>query len=66
MANDYFQENQITTIDYKDIDHLRQFTNPNGRMIGRRRSRLTAKHQRQVESAIKRARFMGLLPYITR
>lgn len=66
MANDYFQENNIQIIDYKDLSHLKRFINSNGRIMNRRRTRLTAKHQRQVEQAIKRARFMGLLPYIAR
>jgi len=66
MANDYFQENQIKTIDYKDLEHLQHFVNPNGRIMNTRRTKLIAKHQRQVELAIKRARFMGLMPYIAR
>lgn len=66
MSQDYFTENNITVIDYKDVKTLRQFTNPHGRMFSRRRTGLTAKHQRQVEQAIKRARIMGLMPFIAR
>jgi small subunit ribosomal protein S18 len=66
MAKDYFNENNINVIDYKDVAHLKQFTNPHGRIFGRRRTNLIAKNQRQVESAIKRARFMGFMPFIAR
>ena len=66
MTNDYFNQKSIKTIDYKDLEHLKRFVNPNGRIVSRKRSGLSAKHQRQVESAIKRARFMGLMAFITR
>lgn len=64
MSNNILTQNDIRHVDYKDVDLLKQFINPHGRMLGRRRSGLTAKQQRQVEQAIKRARFMGLLPYV--
>ena len=64
MANNILTQNDIQLVDYKDIDLLKQFINPHGRIISRKRSNLTAKQQRAVEAAIKRARFMGLLPYI--
>lgn len=57
-------QNDIRHVDYKDIDLLKQFINPHGRLISRTRTQLTAKQQRAVETAVKRARFMGLLPYI--
>lgn len=57
-------QNDISYVDYKDVDLLKQFINPHGRIISRKRSNLTAKQQRAVESAVKRARFMGLLPYV--
>jgi small subunit ribosomal protein S18 len=66
MTNDYFNQKSIKTIDYKDLDHLTRFVNPNGRILSRKRTGLSAKHQRQVESAIKRARFMGLMAFLTR
>lgn len=64
MANNILTQNDIRHVDYKDVDLLRQFVNPHGRILGRRRSNLTAKQQRAVEAAIKRARFMALLPFI--
>ena len=57
-------QNDIRHVDYKDVDLLKQFVNAHGRIVSRRRSGLTAKQQRAVEEAIKRARFMGLLPFI--
>jgi len=66
MTNDYFNQKSIKTIDYKDIEHLRRFVNPNGRILSRKRTGLSAKHQRQVENAIKRARLMGLMAFIAR
>jgi small subunit ribosomal protein S18 len=63
MAN-ILTQNDIRNVDYKDVDLLKQFINPHGRIMSRRRSGLTAKQQRAVEAAIKRARFMALLPYV--
>ncbi len=50
-------------VDYKRADDLRRFMTPNGKIQGRKRSGLTAREQRLVAAAIKRARYMGLLPY---
>ena len=65
MTQDYFVSNNIKYIDYKDIEILKRFINPNARILPRKRTGLTAKHQRQLAQAIKRARFMGLLPFIS-
>jgi len=64
MTNNILTQNDIRHVDYKDIDLLKQFINPHGRIMSRHKSNLTAKQQREVEHAIKRARFMGLLPFI--
>jgi small subunit ribosomal protein S18 len=64
MTNNILTQNDIRHVDYKDVDLLKQFLNPHGRIMSRRRSGLTAKQQRAVEEAVKRARFMGLLPFI--
>jgi small subunit ribosomal protein S18 len=64
--NCYFTENNIKHIDYKDVELLKKFLNPHARMIARKRTGVTAKHQRNLAMAIKRARFMGLLPYVSR
>ncbi|MDR3570822.1 MAG: 30S ribosomal protein S18 [Candidatus Pacebacteria bacterium] len=62
--NNILTQNDIQQVDYKDVDLLKQFINPHGRVMSRNRTNLTAKQQRQVEAAVKRARFMGLLPYV--
>ena len=62
--NNILTQNDIQHVDYKDIDLLKQFINPHGRVMSRTRTNLTAKQQRQVEAAVKRARLMGLLPYV--
>ena len=64
MSNNILTQNDIRHVDYKDVDLLKQFVNPHGRLINRKKSGLTAKQQRAVEAAVKRARFMGLLPYV--
>lgn len=54
----------INHIDYKNVQKLRHHTNPHARMFGRKRTNFTAKEQRNFAKAIKRARFMALLPYV--
>lgn len=51
-------------MDYKDVDVLKQYINPHGRIQPSRRTGLTSKQQREVTEAIKRARFMGLMAYV--
>lgn len=51
-------------VDYKDIELLKKLTNRQGKIIGRRKSGCTAVSQHAVTLAIKRARFMGLMPYV--
>ena len=50
-------------VDYKDVDLLKKLINRHGRIVGRRKTGCTAASQHAVTTAIKRARFMGLLPY---
>lgn len=50
-------------IDWKDVDTLRRLMSPNGKILGRKRLATSAREQRMVGQAVKRARFMGLLPY---
>jgi small subunit ribosomal protein S18 len=51
-------------VDYKDITRLRTMVNPHARMMNRRRTGLSGKGQRNFAQAIKRARFLALVPYI--
>ena len=53
-------------VDYKDIEMLRKFINQKGRITSRRINGNTAKQQRRVSAAIRRARVLALLPYIGR
>ncbi len=66
MKQDYFSTNNIKYIDYKDIEILKKFLNPNGKIISHKRTGVTAKNQRELSTAIKRARFMGLLPFVVK
>ncbi|HEX7008547.1 MAG TPA: 30S ribosomal protein S18 [Phycisphaeraceae bacterium] len=50
-------------VDYKNADELRRYMTPNGKIQGRKKTGLDAHEQRLVAQAIKRARYMGLLPY---
>jgi small subunit ribosomal protein S18 len=52
-------------IDYKDITRLANHINPHARMNSRKRTGFSAKAQRDFAQAIKRARFMALMPYIS-
>lgn len=52
--------------DYKNVELLSQYVNPHARINGRKRTGLTAHEQRSLAAAIKRARFMALMPYISR
>ena len=51
-------------VDYKDVVYLKQFTNPHAKIISRKRTGVPADKQREISLAIKRARFMALLPYL--
>jgi small subunit ribosomal protein S18 len=56
---------KITYVDYKDANVLRQFISDRGKIRSRRVTGLTTQQQRQVARAIKNAREMALLPYIS-
>lgn len=60
----YFTKNKITYIDYKDVELLKKFVSANGKITPRRVTGTSAKYQRMLATAIKRARQMALLPYI--
>jgi small subunit ribosomal protein S18 len=66
MKQDFFKENKIDHIDYKDTEILKKFMNPHARIQGKKRTGITAGSQRKLALAVKRARFMGLLPYVAR
>lgn len=51
-------------IDYKNVDYLMKFLTPQGQILSRRRSGFCNQCQRQLKQAIKRARHLGLLPFV--
>ena len=59
----YFTANSFEFIDYKDIHILKKFTNDRGKITPKRNSGVSAKWQRKLSMAIKRARYIGLLPH---
>lgn len=56
-------QEKITYIGYKDIKRLERFITDRGKIVSRRSSGNCARHQRMIARAIKRARFIALLPY---
>ena len=60
-----FKKYGIKYIDYKDPDFLLQFVNEQGKVLPRRITGNSLKYQRKVASAIKRARHLAMLPYVT-
>jgi len=59
-----FCDKKIEKVEYKEIDHLRYFVTERGKIIPRRISGTCARHQRQLTTAIKRARILALLPFV--
>ncbi len=58
-----FTAEGITEIDYKDLATLKNYVMENGKIVPSRITGTSAKYQRQLSTAIKRARFLALLPY---
>jgi len=59
-----FSGQNAPTIDYKDVRLLQRFISERGKIVPSRITAVSAKKQRQLARAIKRARFLGLLPYL--
>ncbi|MDP2598725.1 MAG: 30S ribosomal protein S18 [Candidatus Liptonbacteria bacterium] len=62
----FFCSQNMMTIDYKEVDLLRRFVSSQAKIIDPKHTSVCAKHQRMLAEAIKRARFMALLPYVRR
>ncbi len=56
-------ESGVKEVTYKDVYQLKKFTSVRGKMISTEKSGVCHRHQRQLQKAIKRARYMALLPY---
>jgi small subunit ribosomal protein S18 len=59
-----FCETNTVRIDYKDAETLKRFLSDRGKIQPRRRTGTCARHQRQLATAIKRARHLALLPFV--
>ena len=60
-----FKKSGIKYIDYKDPEFLKKFLNEQGKILPRRLTGTSLKYQRKVAQAVKRARHLALLPYVT-
>ena len=60
-----FKKLGIKYVDYKDADFLKKFLNEQGKILPRRITGTSLKFQRRVAQAVKRARHLALLPYVT-
>ena len=60
-----FCREKVKEVDYKDVTVLTKLTTQQGKIFSRKRSGNCAKHQRSVKRAIKRARFLALMPYVS-
>ncbi|MBP6975599.1 MAG: 30S ribosomal protein S18 [Candidatus Moranbacteria bacterium] len=60
------QLKKLALIDYKDAYFLRKFMNSQGKMYPPKKHGLSAKQQRRLAQAVKRARFMALVPYVVK
>ena len=63
---DPLAESGLRYVDYKDEKLLQRFLTERGKILPSRLSGISARHQRQLSVAIKRARFLALLPYVKR
>ncbi|MBR3844639.1 MAG: 30S ribosomal protein S18 [Clostridia bacterium] len=59
-----FCVDKVETIDYKDVARLRKFTSERAKILPRRVTGTCARHQRALTTAIKRARYVALMPYV--
>lgn len=59
-----FCREKIESVDYKDVDNLHRLMSSEAALFSRKRSGNCSRHQRMVRSAVKRARYLALLPYL--
>jgi small subunit ribosomal protein S18 len=62
----YFCQRNLKGIDFKDTELLRKFLSGLAKIKARKKTEVCIKHQRKLAKAIKRARYLGLLPYTTK
>ncbi|PIR89237.1 MAG: 30S ribosomal protein S18 [Candidatus Harrisonbacteria bacterium CG10_big_fil_rev_8_21_14_0_10_40_38] len=66
MTQCFFCSQNLREIDYKESELLRRFVSGQAKIVDPRYTGTCVKHQRRLARAIKRSRFMGLLPYVRR
>jgi len=64
MKQCFFCSQNLKTVDYRDIETLMRFISNQAKIIDPRHTGVCAKHQRQLARSIKRARILGLLPFV--
>lgn len=62
---DFLAANHIEYVDYKDVELLKRFISERGKILPRRVTGTSAKNQRKITVAVKRARIMALLPFVS-
>ena len=61
----FFCTNNIKAVDYNDVEMLKKFLDPQAKIVPHRKSGVCAKHQRKLARAIKRARILALIPFVS-
>lgn len=64
--NCYFCSNNINTVNYADVETLKRFLDQQAKIVSAKKNGNCAKHQRKLARAIKRARILALLPFVSR
>jgi len=62
----YFCENGLNEVEWKDAQLLRKFLSSYAKILPKRRTKVCSKHQRKIETAVKRARIMAILPFVNK
>ena len=65
MPDTRFDAESVEYVDYKDVELLKRYLNEQGKILPRRITNVPAKFQRQLTRAVKRARHMALLPFVS-
>jgi len=66
MVQCFFCSQNLKDIDYKEVPLLKRFVSGQAKIIDPKHTGICASHQRKLAEAVKRARYMGLLPYVRR
>ncbi len=64
ILKDKAQKNKKKTIDYKDVENLRRYVTDRGKLLPSRITGTSSQFQKQIKKAVKKARYMALLPFV--